>query len=467
LGADAAVAEPLTFVSLLARALDSEPTYLSAKAGVDAADARVDQNLGTLLPQISINGSINANDRDYKTRSPDVPEQKNRYNSNSAQATLTQALWRYENILGFQQARHVAKQMRYQLSDAEQELFVRLVTAWFEVLSARDEVAFTEQQADAFDLEWKAYARGHEFGDNSLIDVEDARTKLDQALSDRETARAEALIKRAALEQLVGPLEAFDIPFMREEAELAFSGNSNQEAWLQRIEQGNPALLAASRAFEAASAEVGKQRAGHLPTLDLVASYGRNSQREVGNFPGQDGYEVKQGTVGLQWTVPFFSGGTQSGKVKEAAAQREKARLEMDAAHRAAVLAVKQAWFSWQSGEARAHVGNQAIHAARVLMTQAQMGLKQGLGTSLEVSRAERQLRVAQRDCRRARYDQIVAWMRLKAAVGALTASDVAALDALLVATATAGEVERGADPDRLASTATRDEQETASDSGQ
>jgi outer membrane protein len=424
--------EILTFSSLLERARSGEPGYLSARADVDVADARVGQAFGTMLPQISITGSTHANDRNYETRSSYVPEERDRYNGNSTQISLTQPLWRYENILGWRQSRRVAEQARYALTGAEQLLFSRVASSWFDFLAARDAVVFTERQAAAYELEWKTLRRGEELGDNSLVEVEDARASLDQALSDQITAQAEVQLKQAALEQLSGALGDFAAPWLRDVAELEFSSRETLEDWLAGIESGNPGLLVANRAFEAAAAEVGKQRAGHYPTLDLVASYGKNSQ-QVGGFPGQEGYDIKQGSIGLQLNVPVFSGGTQSAKVKEALAQQEKARLEMEAARRAATLEIKQAWFLWQSGMARAQAGRQAISAARLLLAQSRKGEELGLNTGFEILRAEQQLQAGERDFRKARYDQIVARVRLKAAVGTLSEEDVAAIDALLV----------------------------------
>jgi outer membrane protein len=417
---------------LLERARSGEPGYLSARADVEVADARVGQAFGTMLPQISVTGSTHANDRDYETRSSLVPEEKDRYNNNSAQISLTQPLWRYENIVGWRQAKRVAEQARHALTGAEQLLFSRLAASWFDFLAARDAVVFTERQAAAYELEWKTLARGEELGDMSLVEVEEARAKLDQALSDKITAQAEAQLKQAALEQLSGPLGSFAAPWLREVAELSFSPKETLENWLSGIEGGNPGLLAAIRAFEAAAAEVDKQRAGHYPTLDLVASYGKNSQ-QVGGFPGQEGYDIKQGSIGLQLNVPIFSGGTQSAKVREAVAQKEKARLEMEAARRAATLEIKQAWFLWQSGTARVQAGHQAIRAVRLLLAQSRKGEELGLNTGIEILRAEQQLHAGERDLQKARYDQIVARIRLKASVGALSEEDVAAIDALLV----------------------------------
>jgi outer membrane protein len=52
----------------------------------------------------------------------------------------------------------------------------------------------------------------------------------------------------------------------------------------------------------------------------------------------------------------------------------------------------------------------------------------------LDVLQAGQMLRAAQRDLRKARYDQVSAHVKLKATAGMITAEDVAALDKLFVA---------------------------------
>lgn len=418
--------------TLLDLARSSEPTYLSAQTAVLAAKARTDQAFGAMLPQLTASGSTNTNNRIYETRNSFALPAKDHYNSNSAQISLTQPIWRYSNIVGWEQAQAVSAQAEYQLAGAEQELLAKLVAAWFDLLAARDAVAFSSQQADAAQRQWQVIQRGAELGVSSQPQFEEAKAKLDQARADAVSAQTEVQLRRAALEQLVGPVAKLDLPYVRGAAVLANLRSDELETWLAGVEKGNPNLLAAMQAYEAAAAEVRKQRAGHLPTLDLVGSYGKNSQA-VGGFPGQAGYDIKQGSIGLQVNLPIYSGGTQSAKVDEALAQKEKARLDIEAARRAAILATKQAWFGWHAAYARAEAGGQAIKAARSAMAVARTGSANGLKTELDVLQAQQQWRAAQRDFRKGRYDQVVAYVRLKAAAGALTAGDVAALDALLV----------------------------------
>lgn len=419
--------------SLFDRARSSEPTYLGARTNVQAAKARTDQAFGALLPQISASANTNINDRSYQTRIENAPTVYDRYNSNSTQFTLTQPLWRYANVAGLQQAAAAALQAGHQLAGTEQDLSAKLVAAWFDVLAASDNVLFTVKQAAATRKQWEIARRGLELGVSGLPQAEDARAKYDQARAEATSAETEAQIKLAALEQLVGTLKDFNAPRIIDDAVLADLSGDQLDKWLQASETGNPAIQAALQAFEAADAEVRKQLAGHQPTLDLVGTYSQNSQA-VGGFPLQPGYNIKQGAIGLQLNVPIFSGGTQSGKVNEAVANREKVRFDIEAARRAATLAAKQAWFGWKAAFVRAEAGLQAVKAAQVALQAAWAGRDTGLKMELEVLQGEQQLRAAQRDLHKGRYDQLAAHVKLKSVAGLVTAEDMVALDKLFVA---------------------------------
>jgi outer membrane protein len=419
---------PQSFSALLARARAGEPGYLAARAGEEAANARVGEAYGAMLPQVEATGGTNAKHRKYKTRSPYVPEEKDHYNSHSSQISLTLPLFHYENIAAWHEAKSMAAEAHAQLDGAGQSLFVKLASAWFDFLGARDALDFARQQAETQEIAWHETEEGEVLSENSRLEAEEAKAKFDQAVSDRETARAELQLKRSAVEQLSGPLGLVDPPFIREGASFGTGKEESLAFWLAEARRGNPALLAATRAFEAANAEMAKQRAGHLPSLDLVASYGKNSQ-QVGGFPGQDGYDITEASVGLQLRIPIYSGGAQSAKVQEAVALGEKARQEMEAARRGAAQEVQEAWFVRQSAKARGQAGRQAVRHARLAVSAAELSEEEGQDTGRKVAEARQQLMAALRDLRRAQYDEALSQIRLKAAAGALTRADALALD--------------------------------------
>lgn len=420
----------LTLTDMLDLARNSEPTFLSTKTNLQASQARERQALGALLPQVSAGLNTNMNHRTYDTRNSPVSEQQDKFNSHAGQLNLTQPLWRYANIVGYMQAESSTQQAEYQLEGAEQELFAKLVAAWFDILSARDEVLFATRQVSAMRQQWEIAKRGAELGYSEIPQVDEAMAKYEEARANKVAAETDCQLKLAALEQLVGPLEDFSPPFIQQERVFVDESMDTLNAWLLALETQNPSILAAHQAFEAAEAEVKKQYAGHQPTLDLVASYNTNSQ-SVGNFPGQEGYETDQWAVGLELNLPLYSGGAQSAKVREAIALQEKATLDIEAARRAAKLAAKQAWFSWQAASAKTKAAEQGMKAGDSALLVAKTGTRTGLKTELDILQAKQQHEAARRDLNRARYSQITSFVKLKTLVGQATPSDVMSLDSM------------------------------------
>lgn len=422
-----------TLLALLDRARAGEPAFLSAAADVDIASARKKLARAALLPQLNLSATSNEHDRTYHTRQSGFPDAQDRYRSTSQQLSLSQALIRVPEVMALRQSDHVLAQARFQYAGAEQVLKVRLLTVWFDLLAARDNYVFSLKQGLALERQWDIVQRGNALGLYSAVNLQDARARLEQGRADLATASAELAVQRTQLELLTGPLELEPLPALSQDAELDGMLTENLDHWLEVSSDGNPALLAALSAFEAATTEVGKQRAGHLPTLELIASYGNNGQG-AGGFPGQAGYDIRQSSVGLQLSMPLYSGGGQSARVQEAVAQRERARHEVELSRRQAIAEVRQAWLGWESARARVLAGRRTFESAQAALLQAQRGLDRGVASDFEVLQAEQQLLAAQRDFRKARYDQVMATMRMRASAGLLHDRDFAALDALLTA---------------------------------
>lgn len=276
-------AETLSYLLDMARI--NEPAYLSAKAAVQAARARTDQAFGGLLPQINVTANVNFNKRKYLTRSSEVPPAQDQYDSDSEQITLTQPIWKRPSYIGLQQAETAAFQAEQQLANTEQELLAKVVSVWLDLLAARDQVLFTQRQIAVAEHRWEEAKRGFELNYIGRPELEEGKAKLDQAMAEEVSAETDLNLKRAALEQIVGNVDQLTPTFMRTDAELADLSGEKLKAVLESVEAGNHNILAAIQAHESASHEVRKQQAGHQPTLDLVASYGKNSQA-VGGFPG-------------------------------------------------------------------------------------------------------------------------------------------------------------------------------------
>ena len=197
-----------------------------------------------------------------------------------------------------------------------------------------------------------------------------------------------------------------------------------------------------------ADQEVERNRAGHYPTVDAVAGYTISNGQ---NFGSQQ-VDTRTATIGVELNLPIYQGGLTSSRVREAVANQEKARQDLEVATREASLQARQAWLNVNSGAARVRALEQALTSTKAQLDSTKLGLQVGVRTNLDVLNAEQQVLSAQRDLAGARYAYLLSGLSLKAAAGALSAADLQAIDKLLTGqrsspAASAAEVKTAATP--------------------
>jgi outer membrane protein len=130
--------------------------------------------------------------------------------------------------------------------------------------------------------------------------------------------------------------------------------------------------------------------------------------------------------------VPIYQGGLLSSRVREAVANQDKARFDLDNASREAGLQASQAYLNVVNGEAQVKALEQARISTQAQLDSTKLGLQVGVRTSLDVLNAQQQVLSAQRDLAAARYNFILSGLSLKAAVGALSAAELMEVDRYL-----------------------------------
>jgi outer membrane protein len=188
--------------------------------------------------------------------------------------------------------------------------------------------------------------------------------------------------------------------------------------------------------YEIATREIERQRAGPYPTVDLVATRGRSSITEttatsagVGLGVGSD---TTSNTIGLQLSIPIFSGGATSSRTREAVALKEKAAADLENARRTAALNARQGYLGVTSGLAQVRAFEAALVSSQSSVDSNKLGYEVGVRINIDVLNAQSQLYDTRQKLVKARMDLLISLLRLKAAAGSLNEEDVATLNALL-----------------------------------
>jgi outer membrane protein len=421
-------AQALTLADAIAQALHNDPSYLAAQANLNANLARSSQAFAKIMPQLNASADTHSNRRSYTLLSSPVNATPETYSNRAAQLNLTQTLFHAEKYLALSQSERLARQAEFQLLTAEKEMLIRLAQVWLEIRQSSDAIAANNSkvQASQKELDWAKNAWTQ--GVLSVTEFETATAHYEQSKVELLAAQNEQLFKLATLEQIIGSnLSDSELPANTLQSSSAAPLQLEQNTlagWLSQADTGNPALFAALEAQDAADQEIRKQRAGHLPTLELVASY-NNVAQGSGLIGGQSGFRNIVSSIGLQLNMPLFSGGEQNAKIAEAIALRDKASYELEASRRNVHLRIKQSWLGWQASQARQHAGKLAVKFADLALKSAQAQRTHGVQTDLDVLKAQQQCDEARRDMNKASNDAILNLLKLKADTGQLVASDL------------------------------------------
>jgi outer membrane protein len=422
-------AHAIDLVGAYRLAQGGDPTFEAARHALEAGREKLPQARAGVLPTINLNS--NGGRQNGQASFAGSPYQDRNVNSWAWNLQLSQPVVRIANWIGVAQAGAQVEQAEAQFEQAESDLILRTAQAYFDVLTARDSVTVAKAQLRAVEQQRLLAKRRYDVGEATITDVYEAqsrhdlgRSQLVQALNDQESRQAE-------LEKMVGPLPSA-LAGLRADVSLPVPEPADVGAWMGNARENNPAVRTQLAAMEVAEKEVSKNRAAHLPTLDFTAGYGRNYTSGSMTSPADIENRVKSGTIGLQLTIPIYQGGAVSSRVSEAIANRFKSRAELEAARRQAATLARQAFGGVTSGLSQVEALTSAVTSSLDSVNANKIGYRIGTRVNIDVLNAEQQLFAAQRDLAKARYDTILQGMRLKAAAGTLTESDVQAVNALL-----------------------------------
>ncbi len=410
------------------QARNADAVYASARAAWVATQEKLPQARSGLLPSLSLSGSTQYNDRDISFRDPAIVGSSSRFNSNALSLSLTQPVYRRQNVVAFEQGKTQVDQADAVLSLAAQDLITRTAQAYVDVLLARDNVAFAGAQKTAIAEQLTQAKISFQVGTATITDTHEAQARYDLAVSQEIVAQSDLEVKQRALELLINkntptlaPLGALRL-ISPEPAVL--------DKWVEEARTANPQVRAAESNLTLAEQEVNRNRGAHYPTLDAFAGYSRNASG-VGTLGGP-GTDINNRNIGLQLAVPIYQGGLVNSRVREAIANQEKARQDLENTRRSSELQARQNYLGVTSGMAQVKALEAALTSSQSALDSTRLGREVGVRTQVDVLNAQQQIFSARRDLAQAKYNYIMSTLKLKAAVGRLSEADVVAVNAWL-----------------------------------
>ena len=415
-------------VSVYREAINYDAQFASARASLEAGREKLPQGRAGLLPFIVAGASTTSNDTDVQLRAA-VPVASSSYNTHSWSVSLTQPLFRWQNWVSYNQAELAVGLAETQFVLAKQDLILRVATAYFDALLAEDTLATAQAQRVAIAETLESAKRNFEVGTATITDTHEAQARFDLTTAQLIAAQNDLAVKRYALQVLVGK----DVPGLKRLGSgvaLSRPQPENIDKWVELAQTGGLGVQISAAGLEIAEREIERQRSGHLPTVDLVAT--RSNSGQGRNLSVPTGVDSDASTIGLQLSLPLFAGGATSSRDREAVALKDKAQADLDNASRTAAQGARTAFLGVTSGLSQVKAFEAALTSSQSALDSNKLGYEVGVRINIDVLNAQSQLYDTRQKLAKARLDTLLALLRLKATAGGLGEADLASVNLLL-----------------------------------
>lgn len=426
--------ERTDLITVYQQAAANNADVAAARADYQARREGVPQARAGLLPNLSTGANLN------DTRvSLDQPASSSSRSGLVYQASLSQPLFRADRWFQLQAANASSEQAALELSAIEQTLILQSADAYFSVLRAQDTLAATKAEETAFKRQRDQANERFEVGLSDRTDVLEAQAGFDTARANRLFAQRRVDDAFQALTTLTNREHTALEGILHSLPVLAPTPN-DAKAWVDTAAAQNLNLQASNYAVNAAEETLRQRKSGHAPTLDAVASYQKGDNDSLGfsnsttRLTGSQpfGSDVEQRSIGLELTIPLYSGGLTSSQVREAYQRLNQSEQLRESLRRQVVQDTRDLHRAVNTDVETVQARKQSIISNQSALEATEIGFQVGTRNIVDVLDAQRQLFNAVRVYNVARYDYILNNLRLKQTAGTLSPTDLQALGRFL-----------------------------------
>lgn len=417
-------------------ALEQDTQYSSARFAHQAAQEKLPQGRAGLLPTITLAGVRRRQYIDIQSvggvgvagvvRPSEVV-----IDNQSLTITATQPIYRKENFVIYEQSKIQVAQADSQFIIAAQDLILRVAQAYFDILAGQVNVEVAEAQKKAIGEQLEQAKRNFQVGTSTIVDTHEAQARFDLTVSQEIAARNDLEVRKRELQQIIGRLPDNLARPDEIASDLLTLKYANMQDWISVAEQNNLALKVQQSVYEIAKQEVERAKAGHYPTLDLVALY--SDQKGVGGTITGRPIDLTSKEIGLQLSIPIFQGFAVQSRVREALATQEKVLQDLNNTRRNSVLQVSQQYLNVINGMSQVKALQQAMISSQSQLDSTKLGQEVGVRTEVDVLNAQQLLYSARRDLAQARYNFLMSRLRLEAEAGELDEEDLRQINDVLM----------------------------------
>ncbi len=413
--------------SIYSLAERNDPTYQQVISTHRAILESKPQARSQLLPSLDITANTKRNAQDITTSGSSFgSDGEIDFNSHGYSLNLSQPLFHRDRFIALSQADSQIKESGAKLAKAQQDLIINVSETYFNVLRSIDNLEFANIEVKSLSRQLEEANKRFEVGLSAITDVQEAKAGYDLAVAQEIQAINGIDNAKEQIRELTSEyIDKYD--GLGENIKLIKPVPDDISSWTELSIKQNLDISAANFALETARKEIKIRSAGHLPTVDIVASHGYDSTG--GRFGST---RTDRSSIGVELNVPIYSGGLVSSKTREAHEQYNVAMHYLEKARRTAQRNTREAYLGVISGISQVNALKQAVVSSETALLATETGFEVGTRTAVDVVASQRATSKARRDYSNAKYNYILNTLKLKRAAGILSPDDINLINAWL-----------------------------------
>ncbi len=439
--ATSVTANATSLMEVYQQALQSDPLIHEAEARRLASLEASPQARGLLLPQINASGSYNKGNRSGETAFQfeggiAVAATESSSETFAWGAELRQTVFRWDQVVGLKRAGKLVAKAEIDFEAAQQDLIVRVVVRYFDVLGAEDRLTSIHADRLAIARQLEQAKQRFEVGLIAITDVQESQAAYDQSVAAEIQSKRELGTARGVLQEITGEYVSM-LSAPGESFPLQSPNPIDEGSWIDLAMGQNLSLVSSRFDEEIARDEISFRRTGHYPTVDLVASYQDSDTDITGQFVDDTPFpdfttSSQRESFGIEFSLPIFAGGRTSSRVREAVYLHRATKEQLQRISRETERQTRDAYLGVLSEISRVNALSQAVTSSRTALEATQAGFEVGTRTIVDVLNSQRSLYIAITNYYQSRYTYIGNVLRLKLAAGTLEVQDLEQIDQFL-----------------------------------
>lgn len=406
-------------------ALSNDPVYRSALKEYEAGQENESIGRAAVLPKLAANYNKSTNQATQwgaqYTGGPNVSYNWS-YPSDFSAVQLTQPLFSLEALARWRQGSAQTDFSKSRFLFNAQDLLIRVLQSYTDYLYSMDQYSYQKTERDSFAEQFKVAQKLYDKGEGTKTDALEAESALYVSEAKLVDAADAIEYNKRKLDSIIGrPIENKDkvallapnFPFIN------FTPNRFVD-WKEKALASNLELKAATNQIEISKQEYKKNDAGHYPVMNMVAAVTTQNSNTVTSI----NQTTNQNYVGIQLSLPLYSGNEVSSRAAQAYANYEKTQADYDVAKDKVLVELRKQFDAVHSGAQKISALVKAKASATLLVDAMKKSVQAGEKINLDVLVAQKNLYITSRDLAQAKYNYLIAYLKVKQLTGELEVDD-------------------------------------------